>query len=467
MPKKSSVLTAAALVLLYTLYSSDSPTHSSSLRNANDAPPRTLADEEEYDLTKRIEYHQPFLKAEVILSGDERKAHKDIKYAAFGSSHTWGARLDHRETDTYVKQLAKPYYDNGINHGIRSSGPNYPANCLYSLIGNEHFDVIILQFYMEIDDGLELLAHRLRQRFPDAIMVFVHHWFPGEIVNEKGQSVDQYREEKGFEWDYMHNPEFHALINNGPHTWTKRVGFENKKNALCKQIAKDVNGYIVKLPVGKQSSGPNGWLNHGHQLLNDDSFHPSVEGHTFIANQVKEIVERVGVTRNPRVEPFAQLDQCYNWLMDGILDTPNVKYSDNFQMIKMPHTQKYTLELTDSSQESWIDITNPSEDNMDVYIGTMTTSPERKYPMVEASLSNGNKYQIDPMPDNTWGGKHVHVTKMTQIGIMQPNESIKISIKVLEESEWPFRFTSIMITPRNENSKEVLHDAGGGPVSLS
>ena len=63
MPKKSSVLGAAALALFgYTLLSSDSIGQrvlpSSNLRNANGGPaPRNLAEKEEYDLTKRIGKH--------------------------------------------------------------------------------------------------------------------------------------------------------------------------------------------------------------------------------------------------------------------------------------------------------------------------------------------------------------------------------------------------------------------------
>ena len=61
MPRKSSVLGAAALALFgYTLYSSDiGVIQSSNLRNTanNEGPPRMttpLEEEEEYDLTKRI-----------------------------------------------------------------------------------------------------------------------------------------------------------------------------------------------------------------------------------------------------------------------------------------------------------------------------------------------------------------------------------------------------------------------------
>ena len=60
MPKKSSILAAAALALCgYTLYSDSIDINGhSSLRttNANDGPSRTLSaeEEEEYDLTKRI-----------------------------------------------------------------------------------------------------------------------------------------------------------------------------------------------------------------------------------------------------------------------------------------------------------------------------------------------------------------------------------------------------------------------------
>lgn len=470
MIQKQKYLTASLLVLLVCglLYSDvrekraiDS---SSLLRRGNLAL--------EHDVSLMQELHSPFGKEEHIIPESDRKDLKDIKYVSFGSSHTWGATLKNRDEETYVKQLAKPYFENGVNHGIRSSGPNYPANCLYSLIGEEHFDVIVLEFYMHAYEGLMELAVRLRQRFPDAVMVFVHHWMPLQIVNEgirnernRPVNLDEYRNNMGFGSDFIHNPEFHELIKTTPDQWRFNKIYDGIEK-LSKEVANAVNGYIVKTPLNDKRDGDGGWVHFGDQLLSTDSFHPSPKAHAFIANQVRDIVDRVGVPKNPRVEPFAQKDQCYNWLMDGNID-PSISYGSGFKLKKMPNTQKYSLEFQNDvplEGNNYITVNNGSDDTMDMFVGYLTTSPEQKYPMVEASRSNGQKFELKPKPENTYGGKSIHVPEMVHLGFMKPKTTLNVYFTPLEESEWPFRITSIMIIPRVESDNKDFHSIGGSPL---
>jgi hypothetical protein len=49
------------------------------------------------------------------------------------------------------------------------------------MIGDDEFDVIVLEYYMMAGDGLALLARRLRERFPDAIIVILRLWAPDRI----------------------------------------------------------------------------------------------------------------------------------------------------------------------------------------------------------------------------------------------------------------------------------------------
>ncbi|GFH56240.1 predicted protein [Chaetoceros tenuissimus] len=430
---------------------------SSALRRGNLA--------QEYNITLIKELRLPFGKNEKMIPHRQRKGLKDIKYVAFGSSHTWGAALENRDEETYIKQLARPFFENGVNNGIRSAGPSYPANCLYSMIGEEHFDVIVLEEYMHIQDGMMQLGSRIRERFPDAIIVIVHHWMPFQIVNDavfddRGRPInlDQYREKMGFDRDYMHNPEFHELLKTTPDQWHFWFDRYREKEELTAEIATAVNAYVVKTPINTKRDGLGGWVHFGDQLLSTDSFHPSVQGHAFIANQIRDIIHRVGIPKNPRVNPFTQKDQCYNWLMDGILDSPNVSFGDSFKMVNMPNTQKYALELqtNDENGNNWINLFNEGDDFMDVYIGHMTTSPEQKYPMVEAfhEHSNDEKYELNPTPTDLFGGREIHVERMTHVGVIEPNSPLKIYFKPMGESEWPFRIMSIMINPRFETENK-------------
>lgn len=466
----SAFIIALFICLLYSDIAKKEEKSSSALRRSNLS--------QEHNVTVIQEEHLKFgEEKEHIIPKRERKAQKDIKYTAFGSSHTWGAALDNRDEDTYVKQLARPYFDNGVNNGIRSSGPNYPANCLYSMIQEEHFDVILLEFYMRASEGMKELAERLRNRFPDAIIVIVRHWMPMQLVNggmlderNRPMHLMQYAEMNGFDRGYMHNPEFHELLKTTPDKWTFNYDLYNGQEALLDEVATAISGYVVKTPVPEQRDGPGGWIHFGDQLLSTDSFHPSPNAHAFIANQVREIVERVGVPKHPRVNPFNQKDQCYSWLMDGKLD-PSLTYGDSFKLTKMPNTEKYSLEFQndvpldgENGANNYITVENHADEIMDLFIGYLTTSPEQKYPTVEAYRTNGKKFQLQPHSVDKFGGKSVHVPEMVHLGFMKHKSSVRIYFKPLEESEWPFRITSIMITPQVETENPFFHALAGSPL---
>lgn len=65
---------------------------------------------------------------EVIIPLDERKPDSEIRYAAFGSSSTWGASLRDREHSAYIWRLSDFDHERGMNLAIRAGGPRYPAS---------------------------------------------------------------------------------------------------------------------------------------------------------------------------------------------------------------------------------------------------------------------------------------------------------------------------------------------------
>lgn len=52
---------------------------------------------------------------EIIVPKEDRKADSEIRYAAFGSSATWGAGLENRDQDCYVWQLSNHDQERGKN----------------------------------------------------------------------------------------------------------------------------------------------------------------------------------------------------------------------------------------------------------------------------------------------------------------------------------------------------------------
>lgn len=392
---------------------------------------------------------------EIMIPASERKPDSDIRYAAFGSSSTWGASLKHREEECYVWRLSDQNQERGKNFAIRASGPNYPATCLSTMIGDDHLDVIVLEYYMMAESGLDKLARRARERFPDAIIVILRLWAPDRIW-KNGSAADKVHKwafKNGFQGGFTHNEDFKkTFLETAGDGWDFFPEGRYKKE-FQENVASEVGAYIVSMPFNEKADGPDGWLDIADHFLGNDSFHMSDKGHFWIYTQVKAIVDRVGVPKNPRVGEFSMIDQCYNWLLTGTLDE-SVEYSSSGSIVKMPRTEKYSLEFKDEGRDkNWILLENKSNEVMNIALGYMTTGPPpSKYPAVEAKRSDGERFVLDPNSSDAYGDKEVHISKSVDLGTIAPLSTLRIFFNPEEESEWPFRLVQIMVTPRDEGA---------------
>lgn len=402
---------------------------------------------------------------------EERRDEDKIRYAAFGSSVTWGASLDNRDILTYVRRITLGDTERGRNFGMRATGPNYPAACLYSMIKDEEFDVIILEYFMRSIEGLRTLAVRIRERFPNAIIIMTKLWGPyqfgyGEV------NLSDWAEQNGFGIDYIHDPKFREFfLEFGADKFEYTFGDPNRGiNILHTSIAQEIGAHIVKMPHSNKADGPGGWLAIGDKLLAEDSFHLSKGGHAVLAAEIEKTVSRVGVPKERTLGYFRGFDHCNSWFESGII-SEGMKYSTNGYLGKMPNTEKYALSFDDQTGEGgWISVDNPSNEVMDVFITYMTTGPPpSKYPRVAVTRTNreGMTFILEPEAAG-YGNKNVHIARLAHIGTIYPDVKDDIILfKTLEMTEYPFRLVSLVITPANKNSNEVFAGYGDKYSSAS
>ena len=141
-----------------------------------------------------------------VIPMNQRMPAEKIRYAAFGTSIAWGTRLENRREDAFIWQLS--------NFAIRATGAEFPAKCLSSMIGDEVYDVIVIEFTMRIDASAFALVQRLRQRFPDAIIINFMNWTPQMITPNTmvNTHIRSLAEKRGFSKSYVHDPNFHQLM---------------------------------------------------------------------------------------------------------------------------------------------------------------------------------------------------------------------------------------------------------------
>jgi len=381
---------------------------------------------------------------ERIVPLNQRRKDNEIRYAAFGSSMTWGAQLEDRESQAYVWRLSPT----AGNHGIRSSGPNYPAACTYSMLGDEEYDVIIMEFFTVANTGMMELAQRLRERFPDALLVILRLWDSPMLVNKDGMDLRTWAtKEHNFGQDFIHKDDFReAFKEYGAENWHWQ--FEEEHHwwiDVHEDVARETGAYIIPMDCSMNAFGPGGYLDIGDRLLGPDSFHLSEEGHASISAKVKALVDRVGVPQKPRIGAYHSNDHCLNWFLTGEVGE-GISFSNNGKVEKMPNTEKYALTFDGGQGE--IIMQNPADEMMYLYIAYMTAGPHKKYPHVEAERPSGAKYMLDPIAKGY--KQDVHISNLVFLGHVQPGATVVVKFKELEKAEWPFRIVQAVLTPKKD-----------------
>lgn len=391
---------------------------------------------------------------ERIVPEDDRKPDDEITYAAFGTSFTWGSGLKDRDTEPYVNQISM---DRGRNYGICASGPEYPTACAYTIMGDEVVDVIIIEYFRRIHQGAISLVARLRARFPDAIIILPRIWDPSMLWNtETDENMKAWGKRLGFGSGFIHNSEARNMVIKDyvdtPNKWqwsllTSRQYLDRAQE----DIARLHGAYILHM---EWSEDPNIYLNIGDRLLGPDSFHPSKEGHALIAKQVKALVDRIGVPKQPRINKFAAKDNCQSWFLNGRIGE-GLTYSENTKLETMPNTKKYVLTFekaaaADPPASGWIEMVNTSTKVMYFFIGYMVTGPPpSKYPVTEARREDtDHMVKIDPVSDIE--DMESHVVRLINLGEVQPGTNARVLFTPLEETEWPFRVVQAVLTGQED-----------------
>ena len=219
---------------------------------------------------------------------------KPLRILALGGSVTWGGVIRNKY-DAYPFLLGQMHPKSTVdNMAIRASGANFPSGCIQSMIEGEAFpeyeslskeedrttkvyDLILLEFSMNGIEGLDFLLYRLRTRFPNAILVYVHLRSPGR----------------------------HSI---------------KLEDQQLKDMMTPVNGIYYAMPPLEVIPDRSGQSYH---LYGADRHHLSEVGHKFIAKgvvdllrqndpQIQELIRRNHQAAN--LGSWGGGDQCYFWM---------------------------------------------------------------------------------------------------------------------------------------------------------
>ena len=260
------------------------------------------------------------------LTAIEKYDISKLRYVAFGTSVTYGSCVD-RDTEAYIKVASN---GKGTNLGIRTSDPSFPSICTQSMLGDDIYDVIVIEYDRAYQMGLNPLVKRLRERFMDATIIVINSWtFLNVNVIDDNKEKVSLRNFLGLNGFGKNTAEAKEFINGCNASFSFDKEKMEKKDAYMNELVRDYN---VKLVNWKWSLGNiKPLLARYLQYFGDDIVHWSPSGHRFVAIRVNKIVEQEKKNVSNNVRSWGEGDVCDKWLGEGTMKKNAVT---NGEMVK-------------------------------------------------------------------------------------------------------------------------------------
>mmetsp|Transcript_17397 Transcript_17397/g.25131 ORF Transcript_17397/g.25131 Transcript_17397/m.25131 type:complete len:464 (-) Transcript_17397:67-1458(-) len=411
------------------------------------------------------------------MKGDHREVYH-LRGLFFGTSRSWGSGLYHSKEAGEIKRYhAYPFKTtaSATNLAVPGTGPLFPSMCLQSLVGDDlRVDYVVLEFFHIVSGGeakLLDLAIRIRQRFPDAFLIFLIVPLPINFIHLPTAQTLSGRMGDGSYFNVTDieslfegiDEEFldKVLAGTKDEEWKFELPEAQMKNTM--QAVEAVGGHVWN-PLKKGVTIKEQIKNIGPLFFHDAS-HFNVAGHGRIAWEIREMLADNYVKSSDRVNPWKLHDQCDSWYQDGHAD--KIQHSD-MKMVRWAGRQKHALEVEEEG--SWFEVTNPTDSLMKLYVYYMSTSPEQEYPKTSVQVSKLiNQDTVSPdiecgavilpmvshdiFPDKT---KRIHLVEGYMIGKVGRG-TYRINLRPMpdQNKEYKkFRVTGIALT-EGEGGDEV------------
>mmetsp|Transcript_24799 Transcript_24799/g.37692 ORF Transcript_24799/g.37692 Transcript_24799/m.37692 type:complete len:533 (-) Transcript_24799:295-1893(-) len=342
---------------------------------------------------------------------------RDFNIVALGAAQTEGIGIKDR-TKAYPNLLSP----SAVNLAHGSMGPNMHAICFdTSFEDMEIPDIIVLEDWLHYEEGLALLASRIRQRFPNALILFIEdappffyrknadnakgfvnfaQWYEAnqdelKVANNNNDDDDdaaaiaQIKAKLTAEADSIGGDWFippHPNADDAIEDIMTSVGAVHTEN-----ITDNVGGVLWKmlppLDTGYETLAANVeyyWQERSFSFRNLNE-----AGHAKVANELLDIIDVARATKGVPIDngPLGS-DSCHIWHYtgDGIPED-----RDNMMLVEYrPNTHYYVLELDGSY--GWMNVTNPLAEAVPLYLSYLTDDEEGYLPpeaVVEIQDSNG------------------------------------------------------------------------------
>ena len=378
-----------------------------------------------------------------ILLANKHNDFQHLRILAFGTSRTHGVGVasPHKAFPSLLSR------NNTKNLAMKASGPHYSALCTQTMVGVELYDVILFEYNLMADDYIIILARRLRERFPQATMIFMLIWLPFQFLHVPSNKavLPLIREKFGASASNTPAPDLLESILEGtqPSEWVFQEATD-KKN-LITRVAAEVGGFVYHMP--RPENSVEALKTHGRYYTSDMN-HFTQAGHRFLQQELVKVLHEVNAEPTSQLGKWKEMDVCHLWYETGKVagthNAPTVSFLNG----------RFALEFP--TPESYMETRNPFPGrSISVWIDFIAGSPAGQYPKSQILLSPSGPVEIDP---RLRGKGELHVMKHAYVGMLEPSASRNLTVKVLDsKSSNHFRIVGVAYsTIHVEEGQEII-----------
>jgi len=320
--------------------------------------------------------------------------------------------------------------------------------CIVLTFKSDHpiylFFQILMDFVQNGTNGLALLLKRLRERFPNAVLVYVKlvSFVANAMEKSTGALVSMVKQPKtSVQWAWRQGDVF----NRGWSRGSTGCGRDICDSTTMEQLVIDFGGIIYEMP---KPNNPNVCLNQG--WFAPDLNHLTKIGHEILAKDLIEFLYPLESQIRHHPKPLGTWasggDQCYNWFLLGsnpLLYSKSTAVMKNLNTGQNTTDEKWVLQITNSAT---IEFDSTFDTNVPIGIGYMSRQePTDFYPIVDISINTDKPVTVDPRLNNVKGViKTVHVTAFSHVGSARPGHNV-ITIQQVSNSTNPFRIVGVYL----------------------
>jgi CheY-like chemotaxis protein len=396
---------------------------------------------------------------------------KPLKVLSLGGDQTLGQGMDHPATQTYVAQLFGSASSSSSQAQVDSialadTGASYPSLCLESMLKhqnlqNTNYDLILLDYTTHQSDGLRFLLRRLRQRYPDAALVFVHIYSLVDHIFEvtSGRApLDYGLDSEDAEWDWKTSSDDHNYWKRPSSTVDRRSKCVREicyEDQLLRLVEANARGHVWFMPLTESPQ----------QILQEQWFQEenwsmlTAKGHAVVAHHLGTFLEQHSIAKelqapNKRLATFGEGggDLCIDWFHNGPQVTKQIASPVTFR------NARFNCPAPTSAHSS--SITNPAASRrLDAAAAAAAPSTSR----TSFSSSNTNEgcvFEMMPAPQTSTTRT---VTKMA-VNFHNPySEPVPVAVSYRSQ-QFPMLYPNVVME-LNNNTQMSSTESGAGSSS--